>query len=360
MRYALNEVVGAFAIAVMEESKPEEIVVARLGSPLVIGVGDGEFFIASDASPFIEYTQNAVYLEDGEMATIHLNKPLKVIKIGSNEQVSPFVQQLKLNLEAIEKGGYDHFMLKEIYEQPKSIQDTMRGRLLPNHSTKLSGIDNHLETFLNAKRIVIVACGTSWHAGLVGEYLLEEYARIPVEVEYASEFRYRNPIINKGDIVIAISQSGETADTLAALKLAKEKGAFIYGICNVVGSSIARITHSGTYTHAGPEIGVASTKAFTTQLTVLTLIALHLGHKKGTLSTETYHRLCKELERVPQLLETTIKTVDHKIAEIAESYKTATNCLYLGRGFNFPTALEGALKLKEISYITPKAIQLPR
>lgn len=351
VRYALNEVVGAFAIAVMEESKPEEIVVARLGSPLVIGVGDGEFFIASDASPFIEYTQNAVYLEDGEMATIHLNKPLKVIKIGSNEQVSPFVQQLKLNLEAIEKGGYDHFMLKEIYEQPKSIQDTMRGRLLPNHTTKLSGIDNHLETFLNAKRIVIVACGTSWHAGLVGEYLLEEYARIPVEVEYASEFRYRNPIINKGDIVIAISQSGETADTLAALKLAKEKGAFIYGICNVVGSSIARITHSGTYTHAGPEIGVASTKAFTTQLTVLTLIALHLGHKKGTLSTETYHRLCKELERVPQLLETTIKTVDHKIAEISESYKKATNCLYLGRGFNFPTALEGALKLKEISYI---------
>ncbi|ALC98029.1 glutamine--fructose-6-phosphate transaminase (isomerizing) [Capnocytophaga sp. oral taxon 323] len=351
VRYALNEVVGAFAIAVMEESKPEEIVVARLGSPLVIGVGDGEFFIASDASPFIEYTQNAVYLEDGEMATIHLNKPLKVIKIGSNEQVSPFVQQLKLNLEAIEKGGYDHFMLKEIYEQTKSIQDTMRGRLLPNHSTKLSGIDNHLETFLNAKRIVIVACGTSWHAGLVGEYLLEEYARIPVEVEYASEFRYRNPIIDKGDIVIAISQSGETADTLAALKLAKEKGAFIYGICNVVGSSIARITHSGTYTHAGPEIGVASTKAFTTQLTVLTLIALHLGHKKGTLSTETYHRLCKELERVPQLLETTIETVNHKIAEIAESYKTATNCLYLGRGFNFPTALEGALKLKEISYI---------
>ncbi len=351
VRYALNEVVGAFAIAVMEESNPEEIVVARLGSPLVIGVGDGEFFIASDASPFIEYTQNAVYLEDGEMATIHLNQPLKVIKIGSNEQVSPFVQQLKLNLEAIEKGGYDHFMLKEIYEQPKSIQDTMRGRLLPDHTTKLSGVDNHLETFLNAKRIVIVACGTSWHAGLVGEYLLEEYARIPVEVEYASEFRYRNPIIDKGDIVIAISQSGETADTLAALKLAKEKGAFIYGICNVVGSSIARITHSGTYTHAGPEIGVASTKAFTTQLTVLTLIALHLGHKKGTLSTETYHHLCKELERIPQLLETTIKTVDHKVAEIAESYKTATNCLYLGRGFNFPTALEGALKLKEISYI---------
>ena len=351
VRYALNEVVGAYAIAVMEEANPSKMVVARLGSPLVIGIGENEFYIASDASPFIEYTKNALYLEDGEMATIELNKDLQVRKIYNNEGVDPTIQELKLSIDAIEKGGYEHFMLKEIYEQPKSIQDTMRGRLLPNHSTKLSGIDNHLETFLNAKRIVIVACGTSWHAGLVGEYLLEEYARIPVEVEYASEFRYRNPIINKGDIVIAISQSGETADTLAALKLAKEKGAFIYGICNVVGSSIARITHSGTYTHAGPEIGVASTKAFTTQLTVLTLIALHLGHKKGTLSTETYHRLCKELERIPQLLETTIKTVDHKIAEIAESYKTATNCLYLGRGFNFPTALEGALKLKEISYI---------
>nr|WP_315126262.1 glutamine--fructose-6-phosphate transaminase (isomerizing) [uncultured Capnocytophaga sp.] len=351
VRYALNEVVGAFAIAVMEEGRPEEIVVARLGSPLVIGIGEGEFFIASDASPFIEYTQNAVYLEDGEMATIHLNKPLKVLKIGSNEQVSPFVQQLKLNLEAIEKGGFDHFMLKEIYEQPKSIQDTMRGRLLPDHSTKLSGVDGHLETFLKAKRIVIVACGTSWHAGLVGEYLLEEYARIPVEVEYASEFRYRNPIIYQDDIVIAISQSGETADTLAALKLAKEKGAFIYGICNVVGSSIARITDSGTYTHAGPEIGVASTKAFTTQLTVLTLLALHLGKKKGTLAAENYQHLCQQLEHIPQLLETTLRRVNEKVAAIAESYKGATNCLYLGRGFNFPTALEGALKLKEISYI---------
>ena len=351
VRYALNEVVGAFAIAVMEEGNPQEIVVARLGSPLVIGVGNDEFFIASDASPFIEYTQNAVYLEDGEMATIRLNEPLKVIKIGSNEAVSPFVQQLKLNLDAIEKGGYDHFMLKEIYEQPKSIQDTMRGRLLPDHTTKLSGIEAHLESFLNAKRIIIVACGTSWHAGLVGEYLLEEYARIPVEVEYASEFRYRNPIINKDDIVIAISQSGETADTLAALKLAKEKGAFIYGICNVVGSSIARITDSGTYTHAGPEIGVASTKAFTTQLTVLTLIALHLGHKKGTISDETYQRLCEDLGKIPSLLEVTLNKVHDNVKAIAESYKHATNCLYLGRGFNFPTALEGALKLKEISYI---------
>ena len=351
VRYALSEVIGAFAIAVMEEGKPEEIVVARLGSPLVIGIGADEFFIASDATPFIEYTQNAVYLEDGEMATIHLEHPLKVVKINSNKEVNPFVQELKLSLEAIEKGGYEHFMLKEIYEQPKSIQNTMRGRLLPDDTTKLSGIDRHIETFLNAKRIIIVACGTSWHAGLVGEYLLEEYARIPVEVEYASEFRYRNPIIERGDIVIAISQSGETADTLAALKLAKEKGAFIYGICNVVGSSIARVTDSGTYTHAGPEIGVASTKAFTTQLTVLTLIALHLGHRKGTLSNKMYHQLCNELEQIPELIESTLKEVNLKIEVIADTFKTATNCLYLGRGFNFPTALEGALKLKEISYI---------
>ena len=351
VRYALSEVIGAFAIAVMEEGKPEEIVVARLGSPLVIGIGADEFFIASDATPFIEYTQNAVYLEDGEMATIHLERPLKVVKINSNKEVNPFVQELKLSLEAIEKGGYEHFMLKEIYEQPKSIQNTMRGRLLPDGTTKLSGIDRHIETFLNAKRIIIVACGTSWHAGLVGEYLLEEYARIPVEVEYASEFRYRNPIIERGDIVIAISQSGETADTLAALKLAKEKGAFIYGICNVVGSSIARVTDSGTYTHAGPEIGVASTKAFTTQLTVLTLIALHLGHRKGTLSNKMYHQLCNELEQIRELIESTLKEVNLKIEAIADTFKTATNCLYLGRGFNFPTALEGALKLKEISYI---------
>lgn len=351
VRYALSEVIGAFAIAVMEEGKPEEIVVARLGSPLVIGIGADEFFIASDATPFIEYTQNAVYLEDGEMATIHLERPLKVVKINSNKEVNPFIQELKLSLEAIEKGGYKHFMLKEIYEQPKSIQNTMRGRLLPDGTTKLSGIDRHIETFLNAKRIIIVACGTSWHAGLVGEYLLEEYARIPVEVEYASEFRYRNPIIERGDIVIAISQSGETADTLAALKLAKEKGAFIYGICNVVGSSIARVTDSGTYTHAGPEIGVASTKAFTTQLTVLTLIALHLGHRKGRLSNKMYHQLCNELEQIPELIESTLKEVNLKIEAIADTFKTATNCLYLGRGFNFPTALEGALKLKEISYI---------
>ncbi|MFK8274163.1 glutamine--fructose-6-phosphate transaminase (isomerizing) [Capnocytophaga cynodegmi] len=351
VRHALNEVVGAYAIAVMEEGRPEEIVVARLGSPLVIGIGKDEFFIASDASPFIEFTKNALYLEDGEMATIRLGKPLNVRNIISNESVTPLMQELKISLEAIEKGGYDHFMLKEIYEQPKSIQDTMRGRLLDDYTTKLSGIDNHIDTFLNAKRIVIVACGTSWHAGLVGEYLFEEFARIPVEVEYASEFRYRNPIIHKDDIVIAISQSGETADTLAALKLAKEQGAFIYGICNVVGSSIARITDSGTYTHAGPEIGVASTKAFTTQLTVLTLMALHLGYKKGTINKAIYRELAENLANIPNLVEKTLRNTHQTAIEVADIYKNASNCLYLGRGFNFPTALEGALKLKEISYI---------
>ena len=290
VRYALNEVVGAYAIAVMEEDHPSKMVVARLGSPLVIGIGENEFYIASDASPFIEYTQNALYLEDGEMATIEFNQEIQVRKIHNNEEVDPTIQELKLSIDAIEKGGYEHFMLKEIFEQPQSIQDTMRGRLLEDHTTKISGINNNLKQFLSADRIVIVACGTSWHAGLVGEYLFEELARIPVEVEYASEFRYRNPVINPSDVVIAISQSGETADTLAALKLAKERGAFIYGICNVVGSSIARLTDSGTYTHAGPEIGVASTKAFTTQLTVLTLLALHLGHKKGTRPIRSYAR----------------------------------------------------------------------
>ena len=273
VRYALNEVIGAYAIAVMEEDNPSKMVVARLGSPLVIGIGENEFYIASDASPFIEYTQNALYLEDGEMATIELNKELQVRKIHNNKEVDPTIQELKISIDAIEKGGYEHFMLKEIFEQPLSIQDTMRGRLLEDGTTKISGINNNLKQFLSADRIIIAACGTSWHAGLVGEYLFEELTRIPVEVEYASEFRYRNPVINASDIVIAISQSGETADTLAALKLAKERGAFIYGICNVVGSSIARLTDSGTYTHAGPEIGVASTKAFTTQLTVLTLLA---------------------------------------------------------------------------------------
>lgn len=351
VRYALNEVVGAYAIAVMEEDHPSKMVVARLGSPLVIGIGENEFYIASDASPFIEYTQNALYLEDGEMATIELNQEVQVRKIRNNEEVDPTIQELKLSIDAIEKGGYEHFMLKEIFEQPQSIQDTMRGRLLEDHTTKILGINNNLKQFLSADRIVIVACGTSWHAGLVGEYLFEELARIPVEVEYASEFRYRNPVINPSDVVIAISQSGETADTLAALKLAKERGAFIYGICNVVGSSIARLTHSGTYTHAGPEIGVASTKAFTTQLTVLTLLALHLGHKKGTIDHTTYKKLCQNLALVPDLVAKTIEMTKDKVIEIAQEYKDVSNCIYLGRGYNFPVALEGALKLKEISYI---------
>ena len=351
VRYALNEVVGAYAIAVMEEDHPSKMVVARLGSPLVIGIGENEFYIASDASPFIEYTQNALYLEDGEMATIELNQEVQVRKIHNNEEVDPTIQELKLSIDAIEKGGYEHFMLKEIFEQPQSIQDTMRGRLLEDHTTKISGINNNLKQFLSADRIVIVACGTSWHAGLVGEYLFEELARIPVEVEYASEFRYRNPVINPSDVVIAISQSGETADTLAALKLAKERGAFIYGICNVVGSSSARLTHSGTYTHAGPEIGVASTKAFTTQLTVLTLLALHLGHKKGTIDHTTYKKLCQNLALVPDLVAKTIEMTKDKVIEIAQEYKDVSNCIYLGRGYNFPVALEGALKLKEISYI---------
>jgi hypothetical protein len=351
VRYALNEVVGAYAIAVMEEDHPSKMVVARLGSPLVIGIGENEFYIASDASPFIEYTQNALYLEDGEMATIEFNQEVQVRKIHNNEEVDPTIQELKLSIDAIEKGGYEHFMLKEIFEQPQSIQDTMRGRLLEDHTTKISGINNNLKQFLSADRIVIVACGTSWHAGLVGEYLFEELARIPVEVEYASEFRYRNPVINPSDVVIAISQSGETADTLAALKLAKERGAFIYGICNVVGSSIARLTDSGTYTHAGPEIGVASTKAFTTQLTVLTLLALHLGHKKGTIDHTTYKKLCQNLALVPDLVAKTIEMTKDKVIEIAQEYKDVSNCIYLGRGYNFPVALEGALKLKEISYI---------
>ena len=351
VRYALNEVVGAYAIAVMEEDHPSKMVVARLGSPLVIGIGENEFYIASDASPFIEYTQNALYLEDGEMATIELNQEVQVRKIHNNEEVDPTIQELKLSIDAIEKGGYEHFMLKEIFEQPQSIQDTMRGRLLEDHTTKISGINNNLKQFLSADRIVIVACGTSWHAGLVGEYLFEELARIPVEVEYASEFRYRNPVINPSDVVIAISQSGETADTLAALKLAKERGAFIYGICNVVGSSIARLTDSGTYTHAGPEIGVASTKAFTTQLTVLTLLALHLGHKKGTIDHTTYKKLCQNLALMPDLVAKTIEMTKDKVIEIAQEYKDVANCIYLGRGYNFPVALEGALKLKEISYI---------
>jgi len=348
---ALNQVVGAYAIAVFDKKKPNEIVVARLGSPLAIGIGEDEYFIASDASPFIEYTSNAIYLEDEEMAIIRLDKPMKVRKIKDDSLVDPYIQELQMNLEQIEKGGYDHFMLKEIYEQPSVIKDTYRGRLLANKGIiQMAGVEDNIEKFLNANRILIVACGTSWHAGLVAEYVLEEFARIPVEVEYASEFRYRNPIIYPNDVVIAISQSGETADTLAAIKLAKEKGAFVFGVCNVVGSSISRETHAGAYTHAGPEIGVASTKAFTTQITILTLIALRLAKAKGTMNNSDYQRYLLELELIPEKVEEALTTNDMAKA-IAEIYKDAPNCLYLGRGYNFPVALEGALKLKEISYI---------
>lgn len=351
VQVALNQVVGAYAICVMDIKKPNEIVAARLGSPLAIGIGEGEFFVASDASPFIEYTNNAIYLEDEEMAIIRLHKPIKIRKIKSDNEVSPYIQELQLNLEQIEKGGYDHFMLKEIYEQPQVIRDTFRGRLLSDQGLiKMAGIEDNLAKFINAKRIIIAACGTSWHAGLVAEYMIEEFARIPVEVEYASEFRYRNPIINEDDVVIAISQSGETADTLAAIKLAKEKGAFVFGVCNVVGSSISRETHAGAYTHAGPEIGVASTKAFTTQITVLALIALRLAKAKGTMSQSDYLRNLIELELIPEKVSEALLEND-KILEIAKIYKDAPNCLFLGRGFNFPVALEGALKLKEISYI---------
>ncbi len=351
VQVALNQVIGAYAIAVIDVEKPDEIIVARLGSPLAIGIGEDEFFIASDATPFIEYTSNAIYLEDEEMAIVRLHKPLKVRKIKDDSLVDPYIQELQLNLEQIEKGGYDHFMMKEIYEQPSVIKDTYRGRLLANKGIiQMSGVEDNLEKFLNAKRILIVACGTSWHAGLVAEYIIEEFSRIPVEVEYASEFRYRNPIINKDDVVIAISQSGETADTLAAIKLAKENEAFVFGVCNVVGSSISRETHAGAYTHAGPEIGVASTKAFTTQITILTLIALRLAKAKGTMNNSDYQRYLLELELMPEKVQEALLTND-VAKQIAEIYKDATNCLYLGRGYNFPVALEGALKLKEISYI---------
>ena len=351
VQIALNQVIGAYAIAVIDVEKPDEIIVARLGSPLAIGIGEDEFFIASDATPFIEYTSNAVYLEDEEMAIVRLHKPLKVRKIKDDSLVDPYIQELQLNLEQIEKGGYDHFMMKEIYEQPSVIKDTYRGRLLANKGIiQMSGVEDNLEKFLNAKRILIVACGTSWHAGLVAEYIIEEFSRIPVEVEYASEFRYRNPIINKDDVVIAISQSGETADTLAAIKLAKENGAFVFGVCNVVGSSISRETHAGAYTHAGPEIGVASTKAFTTQITILTLLALRLAKAKGTMNNSDYQRNLLELELIPEKVKEALST-NEVAKQIAQIYKDVPNALYLGRGFNFPVALEGALKLKEISYI---------
>ena len=353
VRKALTQVVGAYAIAVFDKNRPEEIVVAKLGSPLAIGIGENnsEFFIASDASPFIEFTKNAIYLEDEEMAVLRRGIEVKVRCIVDDEVVDPYVQELQLDIEQIEKGGYDHFMIKEIHEQPTAITDTLRGHLLSDEGLiHLSGISDNLERFKNANRIIMVGCGTSWHAGLVGEYLFEDLARIPVEVEYGSEFRYRNPIITEKDIVIAVSQSGETADTLAAIKMAKSKGAFVYGICNVVGSTIAREADAGTYTHAGPEIGVASTKAFTTQVTVLALMAMKLGKENGSISESRYRNLLNELDLIPAKVEEALKS-DKLIQEIAKIYKDSPNFLYLGRGYNFPSALEGALKLKEISYI---------
>ena len=350
VRIALVEVVGAYAIVVMEKGINNKFIAARKGSPLLIGVGKDVYYIASDATPIIEYTNEVVYLEDGEIARVNYEKELEIKTIDS-KHINPYIHELKISLETIEKDGFPHFMLKEIYEQPKSILDTMRGRVDPeNKEVKLGGIFDYENKIINADRIIIVACGTSWHAGLIGEYLFEDFARIPVEVEYASEFRYRNPIIRENDIVLAISQSGETADTLAAIQLAKEKGATVLGICNVVGSSIPRITHAGIYTHAGPEIGVASTKAFTAQVVVLALMALRIGKKKGTLSNTNYHQIITQLELIPRKIEALLNK-NSQIELIAKQFKNASNFLYLGRGYNFPVALEGALKLKEISYI---------
>ncbi|MEM1405987.1 MAG: glutamine--fructose-6-phosphate transaminase (isomerizing) [Bacteroidota bacterium] len=349
VRLALTKVVGAYAIVIMSKDNPNLLIAARKGSPLVIGVGNNEFFLASDATPIIEYTNEVVYLNDYEIAIIENNE----LRLKNTQDVpsTPYIQTLDMELEAIEKGGYEHFMLKEIYEQPKSISDCMRGRLNANEGRLvLGGIREYANKLISTDRIIIVACGTSWHAGLVAEYFFEEFCRIPVEVEYASEFRYRNPVIKEGDVVIAISQSGETADTLAAIELAKSKGAVIFGVCNVVGSSIARASHEGAYTHAGPEIGVASTKAFTAQLTVLTMIALRVAHRKGTITERRYHELLVEMENIPAKVEKAL-LLDKQIKEVAELFQDAKNFLYLGRGYNFPVALEGALKLKEISYI---------
>lgn len=349
VRLALTKVVGAYAIVIMSLEDPTLLIAARKGSPLVIGVGKNEYFIASDATPIIEYTNEVVYLNDFEIAIINDGK-LK-IKTIEDAPMTPYIQKLEMELETIEKGGYDHFMLKEISEQPRSIKDCLRGRLdSQSGRLVLGGIREYVNKLANTDRIIIVACGTSWHAGLVAEYMFEEFCRIPVEVEYASEFRYRNPIVREGDMVIAISQSGETADTLAAIELAKSKGATIFGVCNVVGSSIARASHAGSYTHAGPEIGVASTKAFTAQLTVLSMICLIVAQKKGTITDQKFHEMLVELENIPAKVERTLK-LNEQIREIAYTFKDATNFLYLGRGFNFPVALEGALKLKEISYI---------
>lgn len=350
VRLALNEVVGAYAILIMSKFEPDTIVAARKSSPMVVGIKNGTFYIASDATPIVEYTKEVVFLDDEEIAVMKRGEEMELFNIAKEEK-TPMVEELELHLEAIEKGGYDHFMLKEIYEQPRSIHDSMRGRLRADKGIiSLGGIRDYEQKLIKARRIIIVACGTSWHAGLVGEYLIEELTRIPVEVEYASEFRYRNPIINEDDVVIAISQSGETADTLAALELAKSKGATILGICNVVGSSIARITDAGSYTHAGPEIGVASTKAFTAQITVLTLMALDIAQQKGSIPESKLRELLYELESIPSKVEEALQ-LNEEIVEISEKFKDASNFLYLGRGLNFPVALEGALKLKEISYI---------
>ncbi len=349
VRVALTKVIGAYAIVIMSEDEPDLLIAARKGSPMVIGVGKGEYFIASDATPIVEYTKNVIYLNDNEVA--YITREGLLVKTIDNKVHTPYIQELDLKLEMLEKGGYDHFMLKEIYEQPRSIRDCMRGRIYPQQGkVQLGGIKEYTEKLKNIDRIIIVACGTSWHAGLVGEYLIEEYARVPVEVEYASEFRYRNPIITEKDLVIAISQSGETADTMAAIELAKEKGATIFGICNVVGASIPRTTHAGVYTHAGPEIGVASTKAFTAQVTVLTLMAFYIAQQRGTIKQSKLVEHLTELNAIPELVEKALKANDH-IKEIAWQFKDSTNCLFLGRGSSFPVALEGALKLKEISYI---------
>lgn len=349
VRVALNRVVGAYAIVIMSADEPDLLIAARKGSPMVIGVGKGEYFVASDATPIVEYTKNVIYLNDNEIA--YLRREDLLIKNIDNTVQTPYIQELDLKLDALEKGGFDHFMIKEIYEQPRSIRDCMRGRIYPDKGlVKLGGLKEYTEKLKNIDRIIIVACGTSWHAGLVGEYLIEEYARIPVEVEYASEFRYRNPIITEKDLVIAISQSGETADTMAAIELAKEKGATIFGICNVVGASIPRTTHAGVYTHAGPEIGVASTKAFTAQVTVLTLMAFYIAQQRGKIAESKLVEYLTELDEIPELVEQCLKLNDH-IKEIAAEFKDSANCLFLGRGSSFPVALEGALKLKEISYI---------
>lgn len=350
VRLALTQVVGAYAIVIISKNDPDLLIGAKKGSPMVVGIGADEFFLASDATPIVEHTKNVIYPEDEEIVELRRGEQVRIRTIH-NEKKTPYVQELEMHLEELEKGGYPHFMLKEIFEQPRSIADSMRGRVhTDTGKVTLGGIIDYDQKMLNANRIIIVACGTSWHAGLVGEYLIEDLARIPVEVEYASEFRYRNPIISEEDVVVAISQSGETADTLAALELAKSKGATIIGVCNVVGSSIARLTDAGSYTHAGPEIGVASTKAFTAQVTVLTLMALHLAQKKGTIAQSRLQRLLTSLQQIPTLVEETLKS-DALVQHIAEQYKDARNFLYLGRGYNFPVALEGALKLKEISYI---------